>query len=231
MSKRTPLEDQILEAAEELFIKNGFAGTSTTDIARKVGCNQALVHYYFRTKENLFEQIFLKKIEFSLSCADKYRFTYNGDFKQLLEALITQYFSLLCENRRLPFFILSELFINDKRREFIRRHIIENEHRQAVYYTFDKLVRNEVAQGRIRPIETPHPPHRNARFAAQHRFAHRFHVHRAAHLCRLATKKRRGATRFRRAPQKYDYRPDTVRPCTTAKIKAAPPCRRCRSES
>ncbi len=154
MSKRTPLEDQILEAAEELFIKNGFAGTSTTDIARKVGCNQALVHYYFRTKENLFEQIFLKKIEFSLSCADKYRFTYNGDFKQLLEALITQYFSLLCENRRLPFFILSELFINDKRREFIRRHIIENEHRQAVYYTFDKLVRNEVAQGRIRPIET-----------------------------------------------------------------------------
>ncbi len=154
MSKRTPLEDQILEAAEALFIENGFAGTSTTDIARKVGCNQALVHYYFRTKENLFEQIFLKKIEFSLSCADKYRFTYNGDFKQLLEALITQYFSLLCENRRLPFFILSELFINDKRREFIRRHIIENEHRQAVYYTFDKLVRNEVAQGRIRPIET-----------------------------------------------------------------------------
>lgn len=154
MSKRTQLEDQILEAAEELFIENGFAGTSTTDIARKVGCNQALVHYYFRTKENLFEQIFLKKMEFSLSCADKYRFTYNGDFEQLLEALITQYFSLLCENRRLPFFILSELFINDKRREFIRRHIIENEHRQAVYYTFDKLVRNEVAQGRIRPIET-----------------------------------------------------------------------------
>ncbi len=154
MNRETSLEEQILAAAEELFIENGFAGTSTTDIARKVGCNQALVHYYFRTKDNLFEQVFLKKMEFSLSCADRYRYTFNGDFKELLSELITQYFNMLGENRRLPFFILSELIINDKRREFIRQHIIENEHRQTIYYTFDKLVQSEVAQGNIRPIDT-----------------------------------------------------------------------------
>ena len=50
------LEQQILAVAEELFIANGFDGTSTTMIAQKVGCNQALIHYYFRTKENLFQQ-------------------------------------------------------------------------------------------------------------------------------------------------------------------------------
>ena len=61
---------------------------------------------------------------------------------------------MLQENRRLPFFILSELIINDKRREFIRRHIIENERRQMVYYTFDKLVQSEAAKGNIRPIDT-----------------------------------------------------------------------------
>ncbi len=154
MNRETSLEEQILAAAEELFIENGFAGTSTTDIARKVGCNQALVHYYFRTKDNLFEQVFLKKMEFSLSCADRYRYTFNGDFKELLSELITQYFNMLGENRRLPFFILSELIINDKRREFIRQHIIENEHRQTIYYTFDKLVQSEVSQGNIRPIDT-----------------------------------------------------------------------------
>ena len=35
-------------------MEKGFDAVSTTDIARKVGCNQALVHYYFRTKDNLF---------------------------------------------------------------------------------------------------------------------------------------------------------------------------------
>lgn len=154
MNKETPLEDQILEAAEELFIQNGFAGTSTTDIARKVGCNQALVHYYFRTKDNLFERIFLKNMEFALSCADLYRFNFNGDFKKLIGTIISQYFNMLCKNRRLPFFILNELIINDKRREFIRRHIIENEHRQMVYYTFDKLVQSEADKGNIRHIDT-----------------------------------------------------------------------------
>ena len=51
-------EQQILASAEKLFLQKGFSATSTTDIARDAGCNQALVHYYFRTKENLFNRIF-----------------------------------------------------------------------------------------------------------------------------------------------------------------------------
>ena len=58
MAKKVPLEDKILQVAEELFMANGYDATSTTDIAKKAGCNQALIHYYFRTKENLFQQIF-----------------------------------------------------------------------------------------------------------------------------------------------------------------------------
>ena len=56
------MEIQILETAEKLFLEKGFASTSTTEIAREVGCNQALVHYYFRTKENLFNTIFEQKL-------------------------------------------------------------------------------------------------------------------------------------------------------------------------
>ena len=47
------MEQIILEVAEELFLDKGYALTSTTEIAKKAGCNQALIHYYFRTKENL----------------------------------------------------------------------------------------------------------------------------------------------------------------------------------
>ena len=55
------MEIVILETAEQLFLEKGFAMTSTTEIAKKIGCNQALIHYYFRTKENLFNLIFEKK--------------------------------------------------------------------------------------------------------------------------------------------------------------------------
>ena len=53
-------EQRILDTAEKLFLDRGFALTSTTEIARIVGCNQALVHYYFRTKERLFDAVFEK---------------------------------------------------------------------------------------------------------------------------------------------------------------------------
>ena len=43
-------EKAILKVAEKMFLEKGFAMVSTTDIANKVGCNQALVHYYYRTK-------------------------------------------------------------------------------------------------------------------------------------------------------------------------------------
>jgi len=44
-------EQAILEVAERLFLDKSFAKTSTTEIAKKVGCNQAMIHYYYRTKK------------------------------------------------------------------------------------------------------------------------------------------------------------------------------------
>ncbi|MDR0510259.1 MAG: TetR/AcrR family transcriptional regulator [Rikenellaceae bacterium] len=50
-------EQEILDAAERLFLQKGYELTSTTEIAREAGCNQALVHYYHRTKEQLFVKV------------------------------------------------------------------------------------------------------------------------------------------------------------------------------
>ena len=51
MRHNNTTEKSILEAAERLFLEKGFALTSTTMIAKEVGCNQSLIHYYFRSKE------------------------------------------------------------------------------------------------------------------------------------------------------------------------------------
>ena len=52
------VEKKIVEAAKELFIENGFAETSMSDIAAKVGINRPVLHYYFRTKDKMFQAVF-----------------------------------------------------------------------------------------------------------------------------------------------------------------------------
>lgn len=50
-------KQKILQAAEKIFHKNGFKGTRTTQIAEEAGISRTMLHYYFRTKESLFQEI------------------------------------------------------------------------------------------------------------------------------------------------------------------------------
>lgn len=59
-AKSTSKED-ILDAAERLFARRGFDGTSMREIAQAAGVAQALLHYHFRTKEGLFEAMFARR--------------------------------------------------------------------------------------------------------------------------------------------------------------------------
>jgi AcrR family transcriptional regulator len=146
------LEQQILAVAEELFIANGFDGTSTTIIAQKVGCNQALIHYYFRTKENLFQQIFVRKFEATITHLLE-PLTSELPFIEKITNCINIYFDLLQDNRQLPTCIINELAFNPQRREFIRNRFIKSPIRQEAYYRYYETIGNEIRQGNIRPIE------------------------------------------------------------------------------
>lgn len=150
---KQPLEKKILETAEALFMEKGYDATSTTDIARKVGCNQALVHYYFRTKENLFQRIFIEKVGLILSYI-----TLDSqaaiDFKVALFRFIDSYFSMLSNNRQLPLFLIKELIIREERRSIIRQIVLQEMDYLHYYHNWDKMVREEIEKGRIRPIET-----------------------------------------------------------------------------
>lgn len=54
-------KEEILDAAERLFGKFGFDGTSMREIAQEAGVAQALLHYHFKTKEGLFEAMFSRR--------------------------------------------------------------------------------------------------------------------------------------------------------------------------
>jgi AcrR family transcriptional regulator len=58
VKKALTTEEKILEAAKKVFHRKGFEGARMQEIADEAGINKALLHYYFRTKENLFDDVF-----------------------------------------------------------------------------------------------------------------------------------------------------------------------------
>lgn len=141
-------EQRILDAAQQLFVERGFALTSTTDIARLAGCNQALVHYYFRTKENLLRRIYLQNATLLLQLVGD---TLQSDmsFEQMVRSVIAAYFRLISEQPKLPYFIINEIINNAERRQYIRQHITAHFRFNDIARQFTMRLKEEHQAGRI----------------------------------------------------------------------------------
>ncbi|MET0581958.1 MAG: TetR/AcrR family transcriptional regulator [Pseudoxanthomonas sp.] len=59
--------EQILDAAEYLFSKNGLHGVTLRDVAKRVGIHTTLVNYYFNDKQDLFEAVFARRVDVTTS--------------------------------------------------------------------------------------------------------------------------------------------------------------------
>lgn len=144
-----PMEELILKAAENLFLNKGFAMTSTTEIAAAAGCNQALVHYYFRTKERLFTTIFKQKVKIFaavLFAIDDEK----GCFEDKLKRKIEAHFDMLVQNPRLPFLIINEITTKPQRIDDIKASVAEVI--SSVAFNFKKSLDDAIREGVIRKI-------------------------------------------------------------------------------
>ena len=111
--QKNNMEEQILLVAKELFMQNGYEGVSTTQVAKAVGCNQALVHYYYRTKQNLFKIICQQEIQKMLKIlADIPQ--EDISFENFIEKIIEAQIGFLKNNPDAPFFIIGELRHNSE---------------------------------------------------------------------------------------------------------------------
>jgi AcrR family transcriptional regulator len=111
--QKNNMEEQILLVAKELFMQNGYEGVSTTQVAKAVGCNQALVHYYYRTKQNLFKIICQQEIQKMLKIlADIPQ--EDISFENFIEKIIDAQIGFLKNNPDAPFFIIGELRHNSE---------------------------------------------------------------------------------------------------------------------
>jgi len=147
---RVDMERKILEAAEELFLEKGFALTSTVAIAKKVGCNQALIHYYFRTKDKLVEAVLREKIMLFLSAFMKID-EESESFEERLRRKAEAHYDVLAANPRLPFLLINEFAANPERAPFIRDLIMDIP--AKTFGSFQAQLAEEIAAGRARPME------------------------------------------------------------------------------
>ena len=151
MERNQNIEKRILWVAERLFLEKGFSGTSTTEIAKTVGCNQALIHYYFRTKEKLFWDVFAPKVEQVVEYLDA-PLDESIDFIERIRNVIDFYFGILELDERLAPFIVNELIMNPGRWDKFRDRYLRNESRSTAFNRFENMVEEEIAAGRIRQI-------------------------------------------------------------------------------
>lgn len=143
-------EQAILETAERLFLEKGYALTSTTEIAKAVGCNQALVHYYFRTKENLFNTIFENKFRSFFQQIFNVNYSDDLPFIEKVRKMVEAHFDLLYENPRIPALIMNELSRHPDQLLILKEklHAIPEQ-------LFEKLsneLQVEIKAGRVRDI-------------------------------------------------------------------------------
>jgi TetR/AcrR family transcriptional regulator len=101
-------EQKILEAARKVFVRKGFSGARMQEIADEAGINKALLHYYFRSKEKLFDEIFRDAFGRLLPQLTGI-FMLPISLFEKIERFTDSYISLVFEQPFIPVFVLSEI--------------------------------------------------------------------------------------------------------------------------
>jgi len=105
-------EAQIKEAARRVFTSKGFAATRTRDIAEESGVNLALINYYFRSKENLYNIIMVEQVQLFLHSVTGILNDPTTSLFTKLEIAIDHYIDMLIANPGLPIFGMNEVNTN-----------------------------------------------------------------------------------------------------------------------
>lgn len=108
-------EALILQAAEREFLNKGFLGARTTSIAESAGVTHAMFHYYFRTKEKLFERIISEKFTLLRDAVLNSVGDLEAPLCEILRKAIDSHLDFIASNPDLPRFLVVEIFNNPER--------------------------------------------------------------------------------------------------------------------
>jgi TetR/AcrR family transcriptional regulator len=107
-------EQKIIDAAHEVFIEKGMQGARMQEIADRAGINKALLHYYFRSKEHLFDAIFIDAFQKIIPQFAEILRSKTTPF-EMMEVMLTFYNNYFQQNPYMPQFFFHEIWQNPDR--------------------------------------------------------------------------------------------------------------------
>ncbi len=103
------MESKIIDAARAVFIERGYAETSMSEIAARVGINRPALHYYFRTKDKMFQAVFGSIVSSVVPKVFDALMHKERSIEERIGIIVEAYYAVFMENPRLPMFLLREL--------------------------------------------------------------------------------------------------------------------------
>lgn len=143
-------EQRIYEAAHEVFLQKGYDGAKMQEIADRAGINKALLHYYYRSKDKLYETV-AKAVLQRVVAAVHQMINAPDPLEAKIEKLIDFYVDTLGRNVFVVAFVVSEM---NKHPEQFRDRILPADLPQPD--AFFQQVREAAQAGRIRPVQPEH---------------------------------------------------------------------------
>ena len=119
-------EHKILMAAEREFLTKGYAGARTSSIAEAAGVTHAMFHYYFRTKEKIFEKIISEKVELFKEMMFDTVTDEKISFEEKLKKIIARHLDFISANPYLPRFLVGEMWKESSQSDIFIREITKN---------------------------------------------------------------------------------------------------------
>jgi AcrR family transcriptional regulator len=107
-------EEKFKAAARVVFTKKGYAATKTRDIAEEAGLNLALLNYYFRSKEKLFDIVMSENLQQLFAFLVPIINDPTTSLDEKIDKVTVNYIDMLINNPDLPIFVLSEIRNNPK---------------------------------------------------------------------------------------------------------------------
>lgn len=141
-------EERILKAATTIFREKGREGARMQEIADAAGINKALLHYYFRSKDLLFERVFIESARLFFSRLNEVLQS-DVDIFQKITRLCEAYISLSVENPFIPVFVIGEM--NRSQDIFISKMFTATQSRPD-FSLFRQQLQYAAAAGIIRPV-------------------------------------------------------------------------------
>jgi TetR/AcrR family transcriptional regulator len=143
-------EQRIYEAAHEVFLQKGYDGAKMQEIADRAGINKALLHYYYRSKDKLYEMVAKAVIQRAVAMVHQI-INAPDPLEEKIERLIDFYVDTLGRNVFVLAFVVSEM--NKHPEQFRDRILPADLPRPDVFF---QQVREAATAGRIRPVQPEH---------------------------------------------------------------------------